>query len=163
MQKSNKSLYISYPILFLPVAIAAIEVVPVPINGSNTVSPCKEYMFINLYGISKGKAALLARLSVLSIFCFVPLILSHTSENHMFLSSQKKELSLRFSFASGVLNSLLSPFLNINIHSCSNVTYAPAGNIPEPINLFGALVCFLHIMLGKLTKPLEMKYERMRA
>lgn len=38
---------ISIPTLFLPVAIAASVVVPVPRNGSKTVSSLHENMFIN--------------------------------------------------------------------------------------------------------------------
>ena len=76
------------------------------------------------------------------------------SENHTLRSSQKNELCLRPIFSEGVLNVRLDPFLKISIHSCSKVTYAPQGNIPLPINLLGALVAFLHRILGRLLNPI---------
>ncbi len=39
------------------------------------------------------------------------------------------------------------------IYSCSSVTYAPGGSIPDPINLFGALVYFRQIMFGRFENP----------
>ena len=45
---------ISYPTEFLPLAIAAIIVVPVPKNGSKTVSPLTEYILIKRYANSNG-------------------------------------------------------------------------------------------------------------
>ena len=117
----SKFASISYPQEFLPQTIAACIVVPVPKNGSRIMSPFCENIFISLYGISNGKAALLSLVFDFCKFCFVPLI-SHTSENHTFLSSQKKELFMRANFSLALLNIRLSPFLKMRIHSCSKVT-----------------------------------------
>ena len=112
---------ISNPILLRFVSKAAIVVVPSPKNGSSTISPCCEYMFIRRYGISIGKDALRSRVCELFIFCFTPFI-SHISENHTLRSSQKNELLRRIAFSESFLYSRLLPFLKISIHSCSKVT-----------------------------------------
>lgn len=74
---------------FRNLAIAAKIVVPVPKNGSKTVSPLTEYIFISLYANSKGYAAFLFLVFEFLIICEVPLTSSHTSLNQLFLSSQK--------------------------------------------------------------------------
>ena len=48
---------ISYPILFLPASRAAKAVVPVPKNGSKTISPTKENILMSLRASSRGKGA----------------------------------------------------------------------------------------------------------
>ena len=53
----KNSLLISYPIEFLFVIDAASEVVPLPRNGSSTVSPKKVNISISLFGISTGNIA----------------------------------------------------------------------------------------------------------
>ena len=54
----KKSLLISYPMEFLPLNIAAIDVVPLPKNGSNTVSPTNVNISIALLGNSTGNIAI---------------------------------------------------------------------------------------------------------
>lgn len=56
---------ISYPIEFLSVFFAAKAVVPLPANGSRTVSPTKENIFISLLGSSSGNIAICP-------FCLTP-------------------------------------------------------------------------------------------
>ncbi|GAG89406.1 unnamed protein product, partial [marine sediment metagenome] len=51
-------------------------------------------------------------------------------------------------------DTVLDPFLKINIYSCSRVIYAFVGNIPDPKNLLGLFVGFLHRMHGKTINPL---------
>ena len=62
----SKVLFISYPIEFLPKFLAAKDVVPLPANGSRTVSPTKENILINRLGSSSGNIAICP-------ICFTPL------------------------------------------------------------------------------------------
>lgn len=106
-----------------------------------------ENILTSLRGISKGNAAPLVLFALSATrLCAVP-VTSHRSENHVFRSSRKYAL-LWSSSVSVRVNVLLSPFRKISIYSCSYVTYAPAGHIPDPMNFVGALVAFLQWVSG---------------
>ncbi|OHD72581.1 MAG: hypothetical protein A2177_04560 [Spirochaetes bacterium RBG_13_68_11] len=49
------------------------------------------------------------------------------------------------------------------MYSCSSVTYAPAGSIPEPMNLFGALVVLRQSTAGSTSNPRARPASRIRA
>ena len=89
------------------------------------------------------------------MFCNLPGTSNQVSENHLFLSSQKKALEFLLDLDSGLSKVRLGPFRKIKICSCSSVTCEPTGYIPDPMNLFGALVDFRHIMDGKDSKPID--------
>lgn len=81
---------ISYPMEFRSSKKEAREVVPVPRKGSRTVSPTKENIFINLRGISIGKAA------PWFLFCFKPFIFQLLEKNVIHSSLVNLDSSLIF-------------------------------------------------------------------
>ena len=101
-----KSLFISYPIEFRPKFFAAKHVVPLPKNGSKTVSPTNENILISHFGISSGNIAMCST-------CRVP-VMFQCDEKHCFHSSID---SFDASFCSGVGFGAFPGFLKSKIYS----------------------------------------------